>query len=54
MADAPQPPLILVAEDSAHDRLIITEAFREAGIAVAETPSVMADTLIKHIKALKG
>ena len=29
-------------------------AFREAGIAVADTPSVMADTLIKHIQALKG
>ena len=29
-------------------------AFRDAGIAVAETPSVMADTLIKHIEALKG
>lgn len=29
-------------------------AFRDAGIAVAETPSVMADTLIKHIQALKG
>ena len=26
-------------------------AFRAAGIAVAETPSVMADTLIKHIAA---
>ena len=30
------------------------EAFREAGIAVAETPSVMADTLIKHIQSRKG
>jgi len=29
-------------------------AFQEAGIAVASTPSVMADTLIAHIKALKG
>jgi len=29
-------------------------AFREAGIAVAETPSVMADTLIRHIAELKG
>ena len=29
-------------------------AFREAGIAVAETPSVMADTLIRHIADLKG
>ena len=29
-------------------------AFKEAGIAVASTPSVMADTLIEHIKALKG
>ena len=29
-------------------------AFREAGIAVADTPSVMADTLIAHIKARKG
>lgn len=27
-------------------------AFRDAGIAVAETPSVMADTLIRHIKEL--
>ena len=33
MPDAPPPPLVLVAEDSAHDRLIITEAFREAGIS---------------------
>lgn len=30
------------------------EAFRDAGIAVAETPSDMADTLIKHILARKG
>jgi succinyl-CoA synthetase alpha subunit len=30
------------------------EAFRDAGIAVAETPSVMADTLIKHIQTRKG
>jgi len=30
------------------------EAFRDAGIAVAETPSVMADTLIKHIQSRKG
>jgi len=30
------------------------EAFREAGIAVAETPSDMADTLIKHIQSRKG
>jgi len=30
------------------------EAFREAGIAVAETPSVMADTLIRHIQERKG
>ena len=30
------------------------EAFKDAGIAVATTPSVMADTLIAHIKALKG
>ena len=30
------------------------EAFREAGIAVADTPSVMADTLIRHIAELKG
>ena len=30
----PAPPLVLVAEDSAHDRLIIEEAFREVGIAV--------------------
>jgi succinyl-CoA synthetase alpha subunit len=29
------------------------EALQDAGIAVAETPSVMADTLIKHIEALK-
>ena len=29
-------------------------AFREANIAIADTPSVMADTLIKHIQALKG
>ncbi len=29
-------------------------AFLDAGIAVAETPSVMADTLIKHIAACKG
>ncbi len=29
-------------------------AFREAGIAVAETPSIMADTLIKHIESLKN
>ena len=29
-------------------------AFREAGIAVAETPSVMADTLIRHMQELKG
>ncbi|MEI7959231.1 MAG: succinate--CoA ligase subunit alpha, partial [Verrucomicrobiota bacterium] len=29
-------------------------AFRDAGIAVAETPSVMADTLIRHIADLKG
>ena len=29
-------------------------AFKEAGIAVANTPSVMADTLIEHIKARKG
>lgn len=29
-------------------------ALREAGIAIADTPSVMADTLIAHIKALKG
>ena len=29
-------------------------ALREAGIAIAETPSDMADTLIKHIKTLKG
>jgi len=29
-------------------------AFREAGIAVAETPSDMADTLIKEIKSRKG
>ena len=28
-------------------------AFREAGIAVAETPSVMADTLIRHIQERK-
>jgi len=28
-------------------------AFREAGIAVAETPSVMADTLIRHMQDLK-
>ena len=27
-------------------------AFREAGIAVAETPSVMADTLIRHMQEL--
>lgn len=27
-------------------------AFREAGIAIAETPSVMADTLIRHMKEL--
>lgn len=26
----PQPPVVLVAEDSEHDRLIIEEAFREA------------------------
>ncbi len=30
------------------------EAFRDANIAVADTPSVMADTLIKHIAASKG
>lgn len=30
------------------------EAFRDAGIAVAETPSDMADTLIKHIQSRKG
>jgi len=30
------------------------EAFREAGIAIAQTPSEMADTLIRHIQALKG
>ena len=29
-------------------------AFRDAGIAVAETPSVMADTLIRHMKELKS
>ncbi len=29
-------------------------ALRDAGIAIAETPSDMADTLIKHIKTLKG
>ena len=29
----PSLPLVLVAEDSAHDRIIIEEAFREAGIA---------------------
>ena len=29
-------------------------AFQDAGIAVANTPSVMADTLIAHMKALKG
>ncbi|MCX6967015.1 MAG: succinate--CoA ligase subunit alpha [Verrucomicrobia bacterium] len=29
-------------------------AFREAGIAVAETPSVMAETLIRHIQERKG
>lgn len=29
-------------------------AFRDAGIAVAQTPSDMADTLIKHIQTLKG
>jgi len=28
-------------------------AFRDAGIAVAETPSVMADTLIRHMQDLK-
>jgi two-component system response regulator len=28
------PPLVLVAEDSVHDRIIIEEAFREVGIAV--------------------
>ncbi len=30
------------------------EALRDAGIAIAETPSVMADTLIKHIQSRKG
>jgi CheY-like chemotaxis protein len=30
----PSLPLVLVAEDSAHDRIIIDEAFREVGIAV--------------------
>ena len=29
------------------------EAFQEAGIAVADTPSVMADTLIRHIQERK-
>ena len=29
-------------------------AMREAGIAIAETPSVMAATLIQHIQSLKG
>ena len=29
-------------------------AFRESGIAVADTPSVMAETLIRHMKDLKG
>ncbi|HWL51162.1 MAG TPA: succinate--CoA ligase subunit alpha [Chthoniobacteraceae bacterium] len=29
-------------------------ALRDAGIAVAETPSIMADTLIKHIESLKN
>jgi succinyl-CoA synthetase alpha subunit len=29
-------------------------AFRDAGIAVAETPSVMAETLIRHMKERKG
>ncbi len=29
------------------------EALREAGIAVAETPSTMADTLIAHIRSLQ-
>ncbi len=30
------------------------EAFRDAGIAVAQTPSAMADTLIQHIQSRKG
>jgi succinyl-CoA synthetase alpha subunit len=30
------------------------EALRDAGIAIANTPSDMADTLIAHIKAMKG
>ncbi len=30
------------------------EAMQDAGIAVAETPSVLADTLIKHMEALKA
>ena len=29
-------------------------AFRDAGIAIAETPSVMADTLIRHMAERKG
>ena len=30
------------------------DAMRDAGIAIAETPSVMADTLIRHMAELKG
>ncbi|XHR29014.1 MAG: succinate--CoA ligase subunit alpha [Chthoniobacteraceae bacterium] len=29
------------------------EAMQDAGIAIAETPSVLAETLVKHIEALK-